>query len=188
MAEEETEVETPAPAPAPSPMKWALSGGLAIFVAVLGAQLAAPLLGTLIYGDPNAPVEEAVEGDEDLDAAPIAPPPVDFASLKPAIYVPLEPPLLASFEDASGGTRYLQMSIQAMGRDQKAMDAVRQHAPAIRNAYLFLMSNMRYEDIATLAGKEQLRAEMREEAQAILIRNTGEPGVEEIYFTSFVVQ
>jgi hypothetical protein len=29
---------------------------------------------------------------------------------------------------------------------------------------------------------------MREEAQAILIRNTGEPGVEEIYFTSFVVQ
>jgi flagellar FliL protein len=68
------------------------------------------------------------------------------------------------------------------------MDAVRQHAPAIRNAYLFLMSNMRYADIATLAGKEQLRAEMREEAQAILIRNTGEPGVEEIYFTSFVVQ
>jgi flagellar basal body-associated protein FliL len=53
---------------------------------------------------------------------------------------------------------------------------------------LFLISNYTYEDIATVAGKEQLRAAMLSEAQAIMKRNTGSPQIEEIYFTSFVVQ
>ncbi len=190
MADEENEVEERAPAPGPSVVKWAVAGGLAIFLAVLGAQLAAPVLTRMLYGDPNAPAEAPAEGEDAAAAAAEPPdaPPVDFASLDPAIYVPLDPPLLASFEDDKGSTRFLQLSVQAMGRDPDAMDAVKQHSPAIRNAFLFLMSNLSFDDISTVEGKEQLRAEMLQEAQAILVRNTGEPGIEEIYFTSLVVQ
>lgn len=186
MALEDIEAEAPAAPAAPGIFKLAGSVGAAIFLAVLGAELAAPLLTKLIYGDPDAPAEEAVETAALIDEP--APPGEDFRSLEPAIYVPLDPPLLASFDDPDVGSRYLQLSVQAMGRSAEAMEAVRQHAPALRNAFLFLMSNMKYADIATAAGKEQLRAEMLAEAQAILVRNTGEPGIEELYFTSLVVQ
>lgn len=190
--DEDNQAEEGTPsAPGPSVLKWAVAGGLAIFLAVLGAQLAAPVLTRMLYGDPNAPVEEVAadaDGAEAAEAANAANAPVDYASLDPAIYVPLDPPLLANFEDDRGMTRYLQLSLQAMGRDQKEMDAVRQHAPAIRNAFLFLMSTLSFADISSVEGKEKLRAEMLQEAQAILVRNTGKPGVEEIYFTSFVIQ
>jgi flagellar FliL protein len=187
MAEEEPEaVETPVAA-SPSVIKWAIAGGLAIFVGVLGAQLAAPMLTLAIYGDPNAPDEIVVEDEEPAEEALALAQDIPFEPRDPAIYVPLDPPLLASFE-VDGGTRYLQMSVQAMGRVQADMDAVRTHAPALRNAFLFVMSNHRYEDIATVQGKEQLRLEMLAEAQAIMRDNIGAPGIEEIYFTSLVVQ
>lgn len=182
MAEQDDDSGAPESAAPPSPMKWIITGGLAIFLAVLGAQVTAPILSHMVFGDPNAPAEEAVEG-EDGEMAEEVP----FEDRGPAVYMPLDPPLLASFE-ASGNTRYLQLSVQAMGRDVQGMDLVRTHAPALRNAFLFLISNYTYEDIATVAGKEQLRAAMLSEAQAIMKRNTGSPEIEEIYFTSFVVQ
>ena len=37
-------------------------------------------------------------------------------------------------------------------------------------------------------GKESLRQEALKEVRSILKRNTGEPGVEDLYFTTFVVQ
>ena len=182
MAEQDDDAETTAaPAPA-SPMKLIVPGAVAIFLAVLGAQVAAPVVTRLVFGDPNAPVEEAVEG-EDGELVEEVP----FEDRGPAVYTPLDPPLLASFSD-EGATRYLQLSVQAMGRDVQGMDQVRTHAPALRNAFLFLISKYAYADIATVEGKEALRSAMLEQAQEIMRRQTGEPHIEEIYFTSFVVQ
>jgi flagellar FliL protein len=179
--EQATPVVTP-----PSVMKWAVTGGLAIFLAVLSAQVAAPIFTGMILGDPNAPADEMAEGEAEEAESPA---PVPIKDRGAAIYVPLEPPLLASFaEEASGQPRYLQLTVQAMGRDIKLMDDVRTHAPAIRNAFLFLISNHSYKDIGTLEGKESLRAEMLTEAQAIMRSNSGDPAIEELYFTSFVVQ
>jgi flagellar protein FliL len=178
MADEETNEAPPAKE----------KGGMAvtailIFVAMLAAQVLSPLLTKMIYGDPNAepePEPEAVvvEAEEE----------VPFEKLGPAIYVPLDPPLLASFDVKGEGTRYLQMSVQAMGRNQNSMDAVRTHAPALRNAFLFLMSHLTYADVQTAEGKEELRQEMLTAAQGIMQKNIGDPGIEEIYFTSLIVQ
>jgi flagellar FliL protein len=186
---DESEDDTPRAPEGPSLMKWSIAGGLAIFLGVLAAQVLAPVLSRMLIGDPDAVEEElaALEADQATDGN-AGQAEVDLSELDPAIYVPLDPPMLASFEGADGQTRYLQMSIQAMGRSQSAMDAVRTHAPAIRNAFLFLMSNYSYEQVATIEGKEDLRKQMIASAREILRRNTGEPGVEEIYFTSLVLQ
>jgi flagellar protein FliL len=186
MAGIDTDVEE-APAPAvkgPSVMKWVVPGGLAIFLAVLGAQVSAPLLTGLIAAEPKA----AAGGDAIEDEAEPVVDEVDYRKLDPAIYTPLDPALLASFESENGTTRYLQLSLQAMARSQQDIDAIKTHSPAIRNAILFLLSRHGYAELVTLEGKEKLRSEMLGEAQQILRRNTGRPGVEEIYFTSFVVQ
>ena len=184
--DDEIDEAKPEAPPGPPVLKWAVALGVSIFLAVLAAQVTAPIVTQMLQQSEEEAADEELAAEEAVE--PAAPAEVDFTELEPAIYVPLDPPLLASFETADGTTRYLQMSLQAMGRSQAAMDAVRQHAPAIRNAFLFLLSNHSYEDVATAAGKEQLRAEMLAEAQAILRRNIGEPGIEEIYFTSLVVQ
>ena len=178
MAEDETEESPQAAAPGPGGMKLLIMVGVMAFVAAIAGNFVS---GMIFGGNMEAAADADAEAEAAMAEEGAVPP-------EPAIYIPLDPPMLGSFEDPAGGTRYLQMSIQAMGRDQSMMDEVRTHAPAIRNAFLFLMSNYTYDDVSTSEGKEQLRQEMLAEAQAILKHNTGEPAIEEIYFTSLVVQ
>jgi len=182
MAENETQDQAPGSQPSGG-VKSMLIPGIGIFVLVLVAQIVAPPINRMLYGDPNAAVEEVVDGE-----GAVVDGEVSLADLDPAIYTPLDPPLVVSIGDASGSSRFLQLSVQAMARSQDAIDEIRTHAPALRNSFLFLISNWTYEDISSLEGKEKLRAEMLEEARAILQANTGEPGIEELYFTSLVIQ
>jgi flagellar protein FliL len=176
------------------PMKLVIVGAVALFVAVLGAQVAAPILTKIIEGDPNAAkaetdeeqlalADELVESDEAQDEGA-----EEESHPEPAIYTPLDPPFVVSFEDQDGGSRFLQLTLQAMARDEHTIDQIKTHAPALRNAFLFLISGYKIEELATLQGKEKLRAAMLVSANEIMERNTGKAGVEEIFFTSLVIQ
>jgi len=164
-----------------------IPGAIALFLAILGAQVAAPLLNSMIAGSQDAAVADAEEEPADEEVLD-DPQDIELAALGPAIYAPLDPPLVVSFGDGASGTRFLQLTLQAMARDEKSVAAIKQHAPAIRNAFLFLLSAHDIDDLLTLEGKEKLRAEMTASAQDILVANTGAPGLEELYFTSFVIQ
>jgi flagellar FliL protein len=171
-------------------MALVIVGAIALFVAVLGAQVAAPLLTKMIAGDPNAPAEEATADEEQLAVAEPEPEPAAEAPaepLEPAIYVPLDPPFVVSFND-DGDTRFIQLTLQAMARDEKTIDAIKTHAPAIRNSFLFLISGYKVDELATLEGKEKLRAAMLVAANDIMEKNTGKASIEELYFTSLVIQ
>jgi flagellar FliL protein len=169
-------------------VRLVIPGAIAIFIAVLGAQVAAPLLTQMIAGEPGAAGEQRGNEEDEEEYFDDELPGNVVAAIAPAIYVPLDPPLVVSFADKDAGTRFLQLTLQAMARDQRSIDAVKQHSPALRNAFLFLLSGRSVDDLMSLAGKEALRAEMTAKAQEILEINTGNPGIEELYFTSFVVQ
>ena len=155
-------------------MKQSLMTGAIVFAAVILAQIAAPFVVPLIHGDQPT-------GDVTAEGA-------DFRSLGPALYTPLDPPLLANFVDDTGATRYLQLGVQAMARDQKVIDAVQAHSPALRNAFLLMLANQDEDEIITREGKERLREAMLAEARAILKRNSGLDAIEALYFTSFIIQ
>jgi flagellar FliL protein len=177
--------------PPAGPVKLVIVGAIALFIAVLGAQVAAPLVTQMISGKgaaQKAPGEEtadeqAADEDEPIELAAAAP-----EKLEPALYVPLDPPFVVSFETGDGETRFVQLTLQAMARSEKTINAIKQHAPAIRNSFLFLISGYKVEDLATLKGKEKLRAEMLVAANEIMEKNTGSAGIEELYFTSLVIQ
>lgn len=177
-----------------SPMKLVIVGAVALFVAVLGAQVAAPLLNRMIegHGQAAAPLAEGEEAPAE-EPAPIevaaAEPekPENTEPLPPAQYVPLDPPFVVSFDDEDG-TRYLQLQIQAMARSEKTIEDIKKHAPAVRNSVLFLLNGYNIEQLATLAGKEKLRAELTTKANEVLAKNGSEGQIEELYFTNFVIQ
>jgi flagellar FliL protein len=108
-------------------------------------------------------------------------------ALAPAVYTALDPPFVVSF-DAEDGARYLQLTLQAMARSEETIAAVKQHAPAIRNSVLFKLSGYELDVLGTQAGKEQLRQDLLVAANEILAKNEVDGAIEELYFTSLVIQ
>ncbi len=103
------------------------------------------------------------------------------------IYQPLDPPFLVNYED-QGLLRYLQVGITVMARDQMVIDATLNNMPQIRNDLIMLFADQRQETLASRQGKEELRLQALEQIQAILNREIGHPGIETLYFTTFVMQ
>ena len=108
-------------------------------------------------------------------------------STLPAVYLALDPAFVVNFED-QGVVRFLQITVEVGAHDPLVLDAVKLHMPIIRNNLVMLFSDLNMASITSRAGKEKLRADALREVQKVLQEQTGEPGVENIYFTSFVMQ
>ncbi len=107
---------------------------------------------------------------------------------EPPIYIPLEPAFVVNFTDESGGSRFMQVTLQVMTRDPEIEKAVTTHMPVIRNSIVLLLSSQSVESVSGVEGKEKLRTEVLENIRKIIEERTGKPGVEDVYFTSFVIQ
>jgi flagellar FliL protein len=185
--EEDKAASPPAQPKGPSQMKLVIVGALALFVALVGAQVAVPLINGMIAGSHSAAEEAEAEGEETLAADETADEDAAEEPLAAALYTALDPPFVVSF-DQDGGARYLQLTLQAMARDEKTIAAVKQHAPAIRNSVLFKLSGYELDVLSTQAGKEQLRHDLLGATNEILAKNGSKDGIEELYFTSLVIQ
>ncbi len=106
---------------------------------------------------------------------------------KPAVYLSLEPPFVVNAE-GQGSTHYLQVSMDVMARDPAVIESMKKHMPVIRNNLIMLLSSQKQAEVSTRDGKEKLRADALAEIQKVLKEQTGEPGVEAVYFTIFVMQ
>jgi flagellar FliL protein len=110
------------------------------------------------------------------------------APLAEPIYVALDPPFVVNFE-AGGQVRFLQVAAQAMTRDPAVAELLKRHDPMVRNSLLLLLAGQSYESIATREGKEALRHRALEEVRAVAKAQGGDGAkVEDLYFTSFVMQ
>lgn len=107
---------------------------------------------------------------------------------RPALYVGLQPPLTVNFGGEVGQRHFMQVSLEFLARDQKIVDAVKEHDAVIRNNLLLLLGAVDYETVTTRAGKERVLADVLAEVQGILNARIGEPGIEQVYFTTLVVQ
>lgn len=103
------------------------------------------------------------------------------------IYVELGEPFVVNFIEGNQ-IRYLQVKIEVMTRDSSIPQAISTHLPKIRNNLVFMFSGFDYTSLATVTGKQKIRDEALAEIQGILNDEIGNPGVESVYFTSFVMQ
>ncbi len=125
--------------------------------------------------------EEEVAAAEDGTAEEAKP------ALKKAIYYPIKPPILVSY-DGRGRQRLLQAEITLLTRDNDVIAAIEMHMPMIRNALVLLMGGRTYEEVQTAEGKELLRVACLQELQRLLEKEIGKPGVEQVLFTGLIVQ
>ena len=106
---------------------------------------------------------------------------------KTVIYHAFEPAFVVNFED-KGVVRFLQIGLSVMTYDAAVTDSLKQHDPVIRNNLVLLFSSQSFKDLSSREGKEKLRADTLKEIQSILMKYTDDKGVEEAFFTSFVIQ
>ena len=102
-------------------------------------------------------------------------------------YWPLEPAFVLNFEGKSKA-RYMQIGLEVVMTNDKVSAGVKKHSPVIRNESVLLLSGQKYEERVTPDGKEQLRAELIETVNNILKSHKAKKGIDNIYFTSFVMQ
>lgn len=105
----------------------------------------------------------------------------------PAIYLSLTPAFVVNLEDTEA-MRYLQVDLEIMSRNPKAIEDAKTHMPRIRNSLLLLFGQQHAFDLSTRQGKEALQAKALTEIQRVLKEETGSPGVEAVYFSSIVIQ
>lgn len=161
---------------------------IALVVVLLGMSAVATLMLTGVLGGDEEVVAEETDGKAAKKSEKKAKAKAKARKAKaPISYVPLDPPFVVSF---SGGTdvRFLQLSLEAGTRDPAVAEQIREHRPAIRNNLVFLFKAQDPAELDTREGMEKLRAETLAAIREVLKAETGKPGVENVYFTSFVMQ
>ena len=105
-----------------------------------------------------------------------------------AIYYKFDPAFVVNF-GSEGNSRYLQITLEAMSRDQSVIDAIKNNEPAIRNDLVLLYSAQQPEALLAPEGKEKLRqATLDAVRKTIVAEGARAEAVEAVYFTSFVIQ
>jgi flagellar basal body-associated protein FliL len=160
--------------------------GLGIFALTLVAVVLGGFINAKLHPLPD------LKMDKDGKITVIVPVPVAAkspeggGSHKPSVYYAIDPPLVVNFEDGSA-VRFLQITMEVMAHDEKAIESVQKNIPLIRNNLLLLMSNRNYQSMMSREGKEKLRQEALAEVRAVQ-KKEGGPDVDDVLFTSFVVQ
>ena len=106
---------------------------------------------------------------------------------KQAIYLPMKPPFVINYT-VRDRQRYAQINVSLMARDDYIIEALQRHMPLIRNNLVSSFSALEFEEVQTVEGKEMMRETALEEIQSILMEEVGEPGLEQVLFTNFVIQ
>lgn len=161
----------------------AKKSGASMLVIILSALLAAGAAGGGVYFFTASKGQDTAASEEAAGAKAKAKVPKG-----PAAYVKLDPPFVANFE-AKGQNRFLQVSVEVMTRDPATADLIKLHDPMIRNDLLMLFGNQQYENISTREGKDKLRLEALNLVGKVIAAEGGDAKkVEQLYFTSFVMQ
>ncbi|HEX7857511.1 MAG TPA: flagellar basal body-associated FliL family protein [Sphingobium sp.] len=126
------------------------------------------------------------EGVEVPEHAPVDLPRPKNTSAYQATYYQIPAPFTSNMADSDG---FAQISIAvATYYDKRVIDAVQTHELAIRSAILMMLTQEQEMDLATPQGKERLQQKLVKIINGVLKDKTGYSGVDNVYFTNFVIQ
>ncbi len=149
-------------------------GALALVGAAVGGTLA--LTGGKSGGGAEHATTAEGEGHGE-EGAPIA----------ASVYIDLAPEFVVNFRDKNNRSKFLKAELSVSTKDPAVEEEVKRHMPAIRNSLILLLSRQIYDDLMPNEGKEALRAEALAAVQGVLQAQTGKPGVDDLYFGTFVM-
>jgi flagellar FliL protein len=109
--------------------------------------------------------------------------------VKPEFYQALEPAFVVTFREGdTDALRYLQVGVTLMAHDQQALNVAKEADPVVRDGLVSLFSSQKFDVVTSTAGREKLQADALATVRGIVQKRLGRPGIDALYFTSFVIQ
>lgn len=108
------------------------------------------------------------------------------ASKYEATYYQIETPFTSNLKD-SGAFAQISMAI-ATYYDSRVLENIKQHEIAVRSAVLMRIADKDEMELSTPQGKEALQKELKGAINKVLLEKSGFGGVDNVYFTNFVIQ
>lgn len=134
--------------------------------------------------DPDRPkliLKEGRSGPTDLPAGARPNP-----ELYKSTYVPMEQPFTSNLRDTDG---YLQLGLGVSTfYDQKVTDHLKDSDMPVRSVVLEVLATQSADALNTPQGKIVLRQQLKTAINKVLLQREGFGGVDDVYFTSFIIQ
>jgi len=102
-------------------------------------------------------------------------------------FIALNPPIVVNIMDGQH-IRHMQVIIEIKLVDQNNSAKIDLHKGPIRHELILLLSSQDAGTISSALGKEQLRKDALVAVQKVLQELEGDPIVEALYFTNFIIQ
>lgn len=102
-------------------------------------------------------------------------------------YVDLKPPFTVNL-DPQDPVGFLQISLQVLTYNDEVADALEKHKPLIRNNLVLLFGKQKSVDLRQPEGKEKLQKSALETVQQVINQQGSGGKVDNVFFTSFVMQ
>ncbi|MCG3725400.1 flagellar basal body-associated protein FliL [Vibrio cincinnatiensis] len=109
------------------------------------------------------------------------------ATLDPVSYVNIAQPFVFNVSGENRG-RMVQVKVQLMVRGSKNENLARYHSPLVESTLLATFASATVEQLRTTSGRTELRDKATEDIKAAMIQVVGEPVIERVLFTDFVMQ
>lgn len=104
-----------------------------------------------------------------------------------AEFIPIGKPFVVAFPD-EGNARHLLVEIILMTKQRDMKDKIAEHVPLLRSNLLLFFTGVEEPPLWTEKGRADLKAGALALVQQLIKDKIGEPGVDEVLFTSFVMQ
>lgn len=102
-------------------------------------------------------------------------------------FIPLNPPIVVNIMDGER-IRHMQVIIEIKLVDPDNSSKIDLHKGPIRHELILLLSSQDSATISSAHGKEQLRKDALQAIQKVMQELEGDPIVEALYFTNFIIQ
>ncbi len=103
-------------------------------------------------------------------------------------YFDIEPAFVANFGVSKSKLKFVKANVAVRATSDGAIDALVSHEPRVRHEIVMLLSRQNDESMVSSQGQEEIRAEALQLVQAVLEEETGSPQIDDLLFTTFVVQ
>jgi len=103
------------------------------------------------------------------------------------LYFEISKPLVIDFPEGSA-VQHGRITVSMLVEGPETIDVLKKNEPMIRNNLLMLIGAQDSNALNTREGKEALRKAMLDDVTAVLVKMAGKGQVDEIFFTSFVMQ
>jgi len=102
-------------------------------------------------------------------------------------FIPLNPPIIVNIMDGKY-IRHMQVIVEIKAADQSNTQRIEAHKGPIRHELILLLSSQDFATISSPVGKEGLRKSALAAIQKVLGEIEGDPLIDALYFTNFIIQ